>query len=230
MDSQFENKWCFLHRPSGRALMGLTDFEAKSVVMAIGTEDLSWYVWCTPWPEWQTVDKVYELHEPFNRTLDEQPPALPGQASDSVLFSAHSVVDGPQGFSGSIPMIDGSDEPSSILQLENVAMDDDASSGFVIRKTRRFNKRFDISILANDQIFETFSVDISVGGVRLESPLPHWVSGYFKVRIKKPTAKQIIELSACLLEGEGPVDRYRVSILPLQNPADEANLEIWLAS
>ena len=70
----------------------------------------------------------------------------------------------------------------------------------------------------------------------LEDPLPDWVAGYFKVRIAKTSSSQQIELTCCVVEtsesekASGMADRFRVAILPLENPEDEKNLERWIAA
>lgn len=102
------------------------------------------------------------------------------------------------------------------------------TSGFTKRTHKRFSRRMPIEIECDGQIFSTYSVDVSVGGVLLEDPLPRWVSGYSKVRLRNEKSRQVVELTCYIVENQRPKQRHRVALLPLKNRKDEEHLEEWI--
>lgn len=102
---------------------------------------------------------------------------------------------------------------------------------FIVRNRKRFIRRYEIIIQAQDKNeFRTYTKDVSVGGVLLEDSLPDWVTGYFKVRIAKPQNKEKLEMTCCLIEDQAPGQRVRLAFLPLESLEDENRLEEWLAA
>ena len=221
--------WCLYEVNERRLVEGLLFDEARAIISSISATNLSnWLVWREDWPDWRAVNDVEGLTEMIYRNLMAAPPPVPTTASIADL-APQGLVHEEEGdgftstFSEDIKLTD------SLIQLK--PSDDSTQSGqFVVRKNRRFKKRYEIAIIVDDQIFDTHCLDISVGGILLEENLPDWVRGQFKVRIKKPNLKQQIELTACVIEGQTPGEKNRVGILPLQSGEDEKNLETWLAA
>lgn len=238
MSSSPSDMWCFYQISTGRMVEGLSTDESRAFVMGLNESDKQYYlVWCSSWSDWRKLTSLTEL-PPVHRELDDPPPALPGPAEIEALASEPPegkkvtvAGQGPQGlvieFTGE-NIQSGSSGSGSIIQLDSV--DITGSDMFVIRKDRRFVKRFEILIMKDSKTFTTHSRDISVGGVLLEDCLPEWVHGQFKVRIKKPNSKQLIELTACLIGKPDDEEKVRIGILPLQSKSDEKNLENWLAA
>lgn len=227
--------WCLYGFDDSRLIEGLLFDEARAITSSLSVADLErWIVWREDWPDWRPVNEVEGLTEMVFRNLMAAPPPVPATATKSNLNDEQSM--GPQGLemSSSGFTDSGSDEneiklTDSVISLE--ASDASTQTGqFVVRKNRRFKKRYEITILVGDKSFETHSLDISVGGILLEEPLPDWIKGNFKVRIRKPNIKQQIELTACLIESLNGEKTDRVGILPLQSGTDEKNLENWLAA
>lgn len=98
------------------------------------------------------------------------------------------------------------------------------------RNFERYDKRLEVKIFSDGKVFQTFSKDISVGGLLLETPLPDWIFGYFKVRLSRVESKKRLELTACLVENQDPHARLRLAFLPLQNKKDETLFEQWIQS
>ena len=224
--------WCLYGINEQRLIEGLLFDEARAIISSLSSAQLvNWLVWREDWPDWRNVNEVEGLTEMIFRNLMAAPPPVP--TTSSMVGAPDEFQDniGPQGletgqtgtFSEDIKLTD------SLIQLK--PSENETQSGqFVVRKNRRFKKRYEISIIVNDKTFDTHCMDISVGGILLEEPLPNWVQGQFKVRIRKPNRKQQIELTACVIEGQEPGEVNRVGILPLQSGDDEKNLETWLAA
>lgn len=102
------------------------------------------------------------------------------------------------------------------------------ANGFTKRVHKRYSRRLPIEIECDGQVFSTYSVDVSVGGIFLEEPLPRWVSGYSKVRIRNERSRQVVELTCYIVENQKPKQRFRIALLPLKNRKDEDHLETWI--
>ena len=225
--------WCLYGFSDKRLIEGLLFDEARAIISSLSATELeAWLVWREDWPDWRPVNDVEGLTEMIFRNLMAAPPPIPSTST----MADPNAFDGPQGLEVSSTGFTGthSDDEEvkltdSVIQLE--ASEEASNSGqFVVRKNRRFKKRYEITIMVGDKTFETHSLDISVGGILLEDTLPDWVDGNFKVRIRKPNIKQQIELTACLIEVKDSEQVNRVGILPLQSGSDEKNLENWLAA
>ena len=201
------NLWCLFCKTDGRLMMGLLFDEARALVSNLDSTQLEyWYAWKDEWPDWRSVNKVEGLTEMIFRVVPVKPPPPPKGTEESSLQM----------------------EGQSFRQIktdESLAIAD-----FVVRDKKRFKKRLQVTIISGSRIFRTHTRDISVGGINIEENLPEWLSGYFKVRIAKPSSKQQIELTCCLMDGQPSGERFRLAILPLQSADDEKNLETWIAA
>lgn len=198
-------------------LEGLLFDEARAIISSLDSEKLAhWWAWRDDWADWRPACEVEGLSEMIFRGLNTKPPELPQEVYKSEKLLDPSEV-APQGFTMAASVQKNDDE----LQISNVT--------FTLRAKRRFNKRLSVTIEHDQNVFKTFTKDVSVGGVQLEDPLPDWLSGDFKVRLGKPGSKTQIELACTIIENNN-FDRRRIKILPLQKIEDEKALEAWIAA
>ncbi|MEZ4871993.1 MAG: PilZ domain-containing protein [Bdellovibrionales bacterium] len=107
----------------------------------------------------------------------------------------------------------------------------DENTDYQVREFERYEERYRVIIEANGKSFETFSQDISVGGVLLEDPVPDWVVGYCNIKIIKPQKREEVQLMCSLVESDDPTKaRFRVALAPLKSLEDESVLDDWLAA
>lgn len=197
--------------------------EARAIVSSHDAGELSsWFAWRDDWSDWQPVDQVTGLTETIYRQMSATPPEAPGQDGAFRVVTG-SGDGGPAGLSGEFSLSISTVSPPGELS-------ESTNADFVVRNKKRYKKRYSVSIELEGKVFKTWTRDISVGGLYVEDMIPDWVTGYFKVRIGKSTSKQQIELQCCLVEQQKPTERFRMMILPLQNPNDEQNLEAWIAA
>lgn len=226
--------WCLYHTVSGRQLQGLLFDEVRAIASSMtGEEQAKWIVWKEGWPDWRGLKEHEGLVEFLQRPLSiASPPPVPEtfvndpSVSNSVIDDHLSVLKPIE--TEAPPTLEkfSTDEP--IINLVDNAIPFESVS-FVARKSQRFNKTYEVTILFGGQQFKTQTIDVSVGGLRLKEPLPSWVGLQFKLRIKRPGAKNQIELLAYRLQSKHDSNtKYRVGFLPLKNERDEANLETWL--
>ena len=213
--------WCLYDESKNRVIEGLLFDEARAVISSLETEAVEhWWAWRDDWADWKRVGEVEGLTEIIYRassTKYPEPPTLSEVDSRLIAPQGMHIVDEATPLEDlSIPKVNAEvNEPSNVT--------------FTLRSTKRFKKRYLITIELDQKIFKSYTRDISVGGVNLEEPLPAWVKGHFKVRIGKPNTKMQIELKCCLVEIDNE-ERRRIQILPLQKAEDEKALEAWLAA
>ncbi len=231
--------WCLIDGKTKKMVEGLLFDEARAVVSSLETTALEhWYAWRDDWVDWRRVNEVDGLTEMIFRQSDVAPPPAPSADASQTAFSDIKIPSGPQG----LAVQSASPQGSGIVDISLIVNDSavpgtepqepssDSQTNFTVRTKRRFKKRYLIQIDIGGKTFQSFSRDISVGGINLEDPIPDWIEGNFKVRIGKPNSKKQIELKCSVIAKEGEEDRHRIKILPLQNIEDEKKLEMWIAA
>ena len=214
--------WCLYEKRSQKVVNGLLFDEARAIVSSIDVAFiLDWYAWREDWPDWKPVSEVEGLSEPIYRQMSVSPPPAPSNTSTASRLK-------------SVPnnnIQSDLDFESNKFKQQDSSSYKSSFSNFILRNKKRYKKRMPVAIIGSEeQIFRTFTVDVSVGGLLLETKLPNWVTGYFKVRLGKEQTKQQVELMCCLAENQNPDERYRVVILPLTSAKDEKDLENWLVA
>lgn len=222
--------WCAYHIPSKKSLEGLLFDEMRAIATAT-EEQKNWLIWKEGWPDWRLMTEYEGFEEALVRPLSiASPPAIPetyllNQDIDpeaSQLATVHNIK---SVVSEEITEVDDS---NSLINLVDEAIPFNELN-YVQRKSKRFPRRYEITILFGKQEFKTHSVDVSIGGLKLEKSLPDWVGLQFKLRIKK--GKNKIELLAYRIQSKhDPNVRFRVGFLPLKNEKDESQLEGWLTA
>ncbi len=92
------------------------------------------------------------------------------------------------------------------------------------RKNERIPVRYGVEIIVNNQNFCSHSSDISLGGVRLEDPLPSWVAGYCTLIVTNEKGQKL-EFVATIVENQRTADKTR---LEFHSSASLVILQEWL--
>lgn len=101
---------------------------------------------------------------------------------------------------------------------------------YIDRQHERIVRRFNIIIERDGKQFKSHSINVSVGGVYLEDPVPDWVVGYCNITIEKPDTKEKIQLAGAVVDNQDPDNRVRLSFTPLAKREQESQLFYWLAA
>lgn len=182
-------------------LEGLSISEAQAVVMVLPkSEKPNWCVWIKGMNEWKALSYVPELNFPLQRNINY--PELPKEQTTS------QVVDG----------------------LYEIDLDEDSLKEFIDRQHERIVRRFKVTIERDNNTFESHSINVSVGGVYLEDPVPEWVVGYCNITIEKPDTKEKIRLAGAVVDNQEPDNRVRLSFTPFSKREQESQLFYWLAA
>lgn len=101
---------------------------------------------------------------------------------------------------------------------------------FIDRQHERIIRRFNIEIERDGKVFKSHSINVSVGGVYLEDPVPDWVVGYCNITIEKADTKERIQLAGAVVDDQEPENRVRLSFTPFTKREQETQLFYWLAA
>lgn len=110
--------------------------------------------------------------------------------------------------------------------VKTLAPPSKAKKQFIARKAKRYQVRYAIEIISGGQSFSTYSIDISLGGIQLENPLPDWVAGYCTLIVTDDQGEKL-EFVATIVENQELTTKTR---LEFQSSASLAILEKWLSS
>ncbi len=240
--------WCIYHIPTAKGYEGLLYDEVRAV--ATTHKPAEWLVWREGWPDWRYMSEYAGFEEPLIRPLSlESPPEIPetlvqsepnsepnSEAKKENIGSIHRIDklrEQAEQTSTSVDLTSSGDNPIAATLADNIDLSDQAvpyeNIVHIKRKSKRYDRRYEIVISKDGQTFKTYSVDVSVGGLKLQDPLPDWVENQFRVRVKR--GKSQVELMAYRLgqsKNKSKSDPYRLGFLPLKNEGDESNLENWL--
>lgn len=119
---------------------------------------------------------------------------------------------------------------SQVVEGLNEVDLDDTLKEFIDRQHERIVRRFNVFIERDGKVFESHSINVSVGGVYLEDPVPEWVVGYCNITIEKPDSKEKIQLAGAVVDNQDPENRVRLSFTPFTKREQESQLFYWLAA
>ena len=160
------------------------------------------WVWCPEYAEWKSVSFVDELMaaDHLENTFPSEIPTPPKALKASMP--------------GTLPEIAVASSSKSKEVEDPVAL----------RKHKRFEFRLPITIIVNNQKFETHTIDISLGGVQVEDELPDWVAGYGSAIFTLPDDTRT-EVICSVVEDQKIGEKFRLEILP---SAQFDSLKDWL--
>lgn len=204
--------WCLYNKRNKKHLKGLTQSEVQSIVMALESEQVAdWMVCYEGWAFWKSLKSIEALHLPFERPIENIPSvyAEEGHRSISTIDTFTKEMQG-----------DFENIPDLVVE---------SPDDFVDRAHERVDRVLQVIVDCNGQLFNTFSEDVSVGGVLVRDPLPDWVAGYCTIKLTKIENQETVTMSGSIVENQDPLNRVRLSFAPLKTREDESNFFYWLA-
>jgi len=223
-------------------LRGLTTNEVRAVATSLAhMEKIHWLVWKEHWELWKSLPDVEELMAPMNRPIRVKIPDVTDYQSVNDLDDSHPSVNRetlsslgkPNGYAkttkriGDITMTDA--EMDLDLEVFDASSSKSRQKDFIARNFNRYKRSLKVVIQGpGEQVFETTTLDVSVGGLLLKDSLPGWAIGRLQVRLIDKAKRQAIEVSCQVLDGQVAGQRFRMSILPLRRTEEEAHFDKWL--
>ena len=210
-----EPLWCLMNPSEQIKHFGLTAGEIKVYVSTIPfNKRHEWYVWHEGWSDWKALADVQEAHEMIEREV-HPPELIVEEGGRKRVVSVHTGTH--------------STSPGLGLSVGPVEGQTD-SKEFVVREFERYQKRMRVVIESQGQHFESFTKDVSVGGVQIEDHVPEWVFGYCKLLLHKLETNEVLELTCSLVEEDDSKKRNRLALAPMKTTEDSHKLDSWLAA
>ena len=94
------------------------------------------------------------------------------------------------------------------------------------RLHERIEKAFNVTLLGQNNNFETTTIDLSEGGIHFTDIIPSWVSGYFIVRIED--RGQVYQVMCSLVEDQK--EKKRVQVMSEESDPQFLKYRDWLDS
>lgn len=91
------------------------------------------------------------------------------------------------------------------------------------RKFHRVSTKLAAEIICQEQSYETYTTDVSVGGIAVEGCLPDWIAGYCTVILELPDDRKLEFMCSVVENQKGK--NYRLELHP---SIDTKELETWL--
>lgn len=188
--------WSFYHEEDGLSEDGLTFGQAQFVYKLIPARDrLGWLVWCEEWTDWLPLDECGMLG------LREQkmrlPPSPPVVKSKTKLSS------------------ESAGELLSNAETQQMNR----------RLTRRFVKYYRAEISGDGKVFQTTTINLSMGGLLLQDPVPPDLGVKVKVRLTRKNGDEVEMFCAVIKTAKGPSLATRLRIVNIEK---EGVLRSWL--
>lgn len=226
---------------------GLTLDEAKAIVMTLSHEArLQWFGYKMGWKEWRQISQCSELvtlsslsrtkilyKAPSFKNGGFEPPRQNEESKENIKSGGVRELT----LTGSMPFVprvktpkqpeSESVELSQITQSHSDFLKDNTLSDVSSenrRKYKRFTLRLHAEIICQEKIYETFTTDVSLGGVALEGTLPDWVAGYGTVILSTLDMKHRLEFMCSVVENQNGKN-FRLELYP---STDSRDLKRWL--
>lgn len=219
--------WCLYDAENGERLDGLTIEEVRCFVSRISPKErVNWLVWREDWKKWKVVSRVPDVLKPNDRQMGAKPPPIPEEyREDDTIIAIRRLYQGNEVDNQAATEV----EVVAVSEIPDLPIESEGAE-FVHRAHQRLKRRYEILIDCNGQKFETNSVDVSVGGILLEDPLPDWVFGYCTITVVKPATREAVQLTCSIVENQPPNGRFRVALSPLKKKDDQVRLHAWLSA
>ncbi len=220
--------WCLYNVKSKKLLSDLSVDGIRSIILAVDSLE-DWYVWNENWTEWSPLSLCPDFqNQPLSEHLnppefnhnESTPPPVPINIKSLVMDVPVENSDVTFGYQSTFVNI--GDIPD--LNVE----ESDENNDLLKRSFERVSRVFDVEIEVEERVFQTQTVDVSVGGLRLKDPLPDWVVGYCLLRIIKSDKNEEVELVCSLVENQAPHEKYRLAFSKIDDAKKESKLARWL--
>jgi len=90
----------------------------------------------------------------------------------------------------------------------------------------RIEKEFNVTVLGQNQNFNTTTIDLSEGGIHFNDLIPAWVSGYFIVRITDTSDGSVYSVMCSLVEDQK--EKKRVQVMSEESDPQFMRFREWL--
>lgn len=211
--------------------------EFRSFIQSLHRDEQRfWFAWSGIGDSWEpALDVLFEITRPSLATRNLEP----------ISTSQFTVMEYAAAENSDIPTIDLSEPENQVISIEkaetlNSAIPEaptliatnppssEPKSGFDRRRYPRYHARFRIIIKNENLTFRTFSMDVSLGGLSLETAVPPGCVGSLcHILIGHPTSGENLSFSARMLSSRRESKYFSFTKSP---PESISRLQKWLAA
>lgn len=227
--SFMSDSWAIYNSKTKEMREKVTLEELRALLQSLTAEDQRfWFAWNGRRDSWEpALDIVYEMTRPSLNAKNHDP-----INSKNFVEMQYEVDEATR-----IPTIDLSEPENQVISITraqpaeiqiNSEPPPQAKSGFDRRRYPRYHARFRVIIKNENLTFRTFSLDVSLGGLAIETAVPPGCIGSTcQVLLGHPTTGENISFSARLLNSR-PESKYFSFVKSPQESL--SRLQKWLIS
>lgn len=203
--------------------------DLRALMVAIPRDEQRfWFAWCDTMDSWEAAIDVL---------LEKTRPSLSSQSREPISNLNFVEIEYESDEVTQIPTIDLSEPENQVIAIERVKpenpkidlndkVDKTEKSGFDRRRYPRYHARFRVMIKSENLTFRTFSLDVSLGGLAIETAVPPGLVGATcQVQIGHPNLGETVHFTAKLLTTRNESKYFSF----VRSPQDSLNrLQRWL--
>lgn len=168
-----DNFWCLYDLSDSKFYSDLSLREVQIAASVLSEHQRKyWFAWKTGLSEWKNIEELPQLMigipEIENPTLS---PPNPSSIQHNVNRNNLKRID----------------VIASEISVDTI----NGNIPHHHRLFKRFSIRVPVEVISNGKSFKTFSLDMSVGGINLEGPIPDYIGGYSTIIISPPDQHSI---------------------------------------
>lgn len=217
-----EYYWSLYHTTENNQLDNLRTDQVEAVHASIPKRFLhEWMIWRDGFESWKPLEDFPQLLVSLRKVeqVNDVPPPPKAKPKKQVAAAAKSGADKDAKDVDHLTAMTGLvDLASAHVQADFVFNEDAAELSFEMpssaeeRNNFRFQKVFDVRISHGAQTYNNKTVNISLKGMQLQSPLPSGLPRYVNVEIRKGEKSIQVVCSVVRMPNGVPADRLRIEV------------------
>ncbi len=180
-----EYYWSLYNTAESNQLDNLRTDQVEAVYSAIPQRTLNeWLIWRDGFEVWKPFVDFPQLLISL-RKVEQQVHILPPQPPRPVMKKAPKQSEETiQTQSDVVNLREDSQKGFDLAPGDNIKLSFEEISSSEERNNFRFNKDFDVRLIAGSQIYQNRTVNVSLKGMQLAHPVPAHLPSYFNVEIR----------------------------------------------
>lgn len=224
-----DDKWSLYNSKTQERREHQTLEDLRALISTIPKDEQRfWFAWCDGMDNWEAAIDVL---------LQKTHPSLSSQSREPISNLNFVEIQYESDEVTQIPTVDLSEPENQVIAIERVKAekaeieinekyDKTEKTGFDRRRYPRYRARFRVMIKSENLTFRTFSMDVSLGGLAIETAVPPGLVGATcQVQISHPNLGETVQFTAKLLTTRSESKYFSF----VRSPQDSLNrLQRWL--
>lgn len=189
-----EHYWSLYHSAENNQLDNLRTEQVEAVFAALPKSILpEWSIWREGFETWKPLEDfpqlLLSLRKVENQSVPTPPPPKAKALAQGTVMHAAKAKGAAANFkndtiSDVVDLAEVSQKKFEISEADDLDLSFESVSSAEERNNFRFNKHFDIRLIAGNQVWQNRTLNVSLKGMQLAQPLPANLPRYFNVELR----------------------------------------------